>query len=177
MTTTPLPTLALGDQNAAFKVYMANKPNFDFGVNDHLIHALQKGDIYACGQACGNGWRKVFNVYAKLVYAAALPLLDSQNFTCWQDYRDGLLLQASSNTSLHFPSPNIDFEANKASIVHLIMGRTYAKTLDCAPKLHWLDEEFAIHYAKRIIVCPYFDYRQLSNIKIVRLVALINALK
>lgn len=167
--------LALGDINAAFKVYMANKPDFDFHVSNSIVHPLQKGDIYTCGQACGNGWRKVFNVYAKLVYAAAIPVLKTQNFACWQDYRDGLLLQANSNTSLNFAPPN--FKASTTSIVHLIMGRTYAKTLECAPSLEWLDEEFAVNYVQRIIVCPYFDYRQLSNIKIVRLVGLINSLK
>jgi len=60
------------------------------------------------------------------------------------------------------------------------MGRTYAKSLVnsqllTAP-LTWLDDEFAINKEARVIVCPYFDYRQLSNIKIVRLAQLMKSL-
>jgi hypothetical protein len=60
------------------------------------------------------------------------------------------------------------------------MGRTYAKSLvqskQLTVPLTWLDGEFAINKKERVIVCPYFDYRQLSNIKIVRLATLIKHL-
>lgn len=56
------------------------------------------------------------------------------------------------------------------------MGRTYARALVNSGRLDvpltWLDHEFAINAASRVIVCPYFDYRQLSNLKIDRLAAL-----
>jgi hypothetical protein len=40
-----------------------------------------------------------------------------------------------------------------------------------------LDNDFAINRSLKIIVCPYFDYRQLSNIKIERLAELIVSLQ
>jgi hypothetical protein len=47
------------------------------------------------------------------------------------------------------------------------MGRTYAK--DSEMRLTWLDNEFAYQRERNIVVCPYFDYRQLSNHKIIQL--------
>lgn len=163
----------LGDEDALLKVYIANRPAFDFHGSVDGFCAVKKGDIYACGQACGNGWRKVFNVYAKLVYAAALPIFGSTEYACWQDYRDKKLLQSGARTSLMFAAPTLKAQTFD---IHVVMGRTYAKTLSFANDLQWLDDEFAINQKLRVIVCPYFDYRQLSNIKIVRLVELIRSL-
>jgi hypothetical protein len=118
-------------------------------------------------------------VYAKLLYA-----LDKEVFSfstlasTWQEYRDSFLLQANSNTALLFNAPIINKDHCKT--IHIIMGKTYAKSLVnskflMAP-LTWLDDEFAINSTERVIVCPYFDYRQLSNIKIVRLAQLMKSL-
>jgi hypothetical protein len=43
--------------------------------------------------------------------------------------------------------------------------------------LVWLDEEFAIDKVSNLVICPYLDYRQLSNIKITRLVELLTELE
>lgn len=165
----------LGDPHAQFKVYIANRPKFADLEQLIAVQALTKGEIAAICQACGNGWRKVFNVYAKLVFA----LIDKQisgaaGFHSWQEYRDQKLLQANSNTSLLFSALH-DF-AIKSHDTHIIMGKTYAKSLDLPNTLHWLDNEFAIDEVNHIIVCPYFDYRQLSNAKIIRLLELIQQL-
>jgi hypothetical protein len=59
------------------------------------------------------------------------------------------------------------------------MGKTYAKqslpvlAIEPLVNLQWLDADFAVDPEHGIIVCPYFDYRQLSNSKIDRLVDLI----
>jgi hypothetical protein len=64
------PTLAgLGDQYAQFNVYIANIPAFSEYSSLGCIKPLSSGEIHAIGLACGNGWRKVFNVYAKLLFA------------------------------------------------------------------------------------------------------------
>lgn len=47
-------------------------------------------------------WRKIFNVYAKLLFE-----LSPEKFTCWQDLRDSLLLQAESNHCLLFSAPDL----------------------------------------------------------------------
>lgn len=175
----------LGDNNALLKVYIANRPAYTFNglteaakPSSSKIIALHNNDIYACGQACGNGWRKVFNVYAKLVFAHGSTVLlsakNSDQFASWQHYRDSLLLQKNSKTALLFSPPN--FELTNNTKLHLIMGKTYAKSLGIPNSLQWLNEDFAIDKTNRIIVCPYFDYRQLSNAKILFLVDLMNEL-
>jgi hypothetical protein len=166
--------LGLGDPKAQFKVYLANRPAFSFAHGQSEIIALQKGEIAAVGQACGNGWRKVFNVYAKLMFALSSELsigMQANEFSDWQAYREQRLLQQNSNTALMFN----DYQAIPADsvVLHIIMGRTYANSLHLPASLQWLDREFAIDHKFKLIVCPYFDYRQLSNIKIIRLVELI----
>ena len=157
------------------------------------VTPLVEGEVNMINQACGNGWRKVFNVYAKLLYA-----LDKKHFhysdkaLTWQNYRDRYLLQAQSKTALLFSVPQLvpNKEANKVTnnkqsadkeIVHIICGKGHAKALinsgKLVTKLVWLNEEFAIDRDNKLIVCPYFDYRQLSNIKIERLAGLLQSLK
>ena len=80
-----------------------------------------------------------------------------------------------------FNAPYLDNKSNNTrKIIHLIIGKTYAKLLVNATQLEceltWLDNEFAINTQHRVIVCPYFDYRQLSNIKIERLAAMMKGL-
>ena len=166
--------IGLGDKQAQIRVYMANRPSFVFVQAQDAVSALQLGEIAAVGQACGNGWRKVFNVYAKLLFALndELPTsLYCREFASWQVYRDKRLLQADSNTALVFsgyqPTPA------KHNNIHIVMGRTYASSLKLPTSMQWLDKEFAIDVEHQLIVCPYFDYRQLSNIKIIRLVDLL----
>ena len=164
----------LGDANAWLTVYIANRPAFVFSCQGGGVYPMQAGEIAAVGQACGNGWRKVFNVYAKLVYALAHPRLKHADTSSWQQWRDRHLLQSQSDTALLF-TPYQSATASSQGI-HLIMGRTYARSLSLPAGLTWLDDEFAIDWGHRLIVCPYFDYRQLSDIKIIRLVALIHQL-
>ena len=169
----------MGDPHASFRVYIANQPDFPPLQPFASLTALSPNDIYALGQHCGNGWRKVFNVYAKLLYALADPrYVDKQLYSSWQAYRDNRLLQAQSGTALLF-SPVLPDEFCMPGTVHLILGRTYAKTLYPPQQWLWLDHDFALintgHRAdnNRVMVCPYFDYRQLSNSKIIRLVSLL----
>lgn len=159
-------------------VYIANKPNMLEYENCVGLHPMVGQEITQIGLACGNGWRKVFNVYSKLLYA-----LDSEAFSfsgcapTWQKYRDDFLLQEGSHTALLFSPPLLD---SNIQTIHIISGKTHAKALinsgQLSTSLIWLDEFFAIDVAKRVIVCPYFDYRQLSNQKIEYLAILIKQL-
>ncbi|GAA4898934.1 DUF6942 family protein [Ferrimonas pelagia] len=161
--------LGLGDPQARLRVHIGNQPALPpFDLPDGVMPLLP-GDIDAINRACGNGWRKVFSVYAKLLYQ-----LEPQQFPhqasapTWQQYRDQHLLQPGSDTALLYSLPDLNVEASQWQIV---MGRTYGK--HCAERLgialDWLDPDFAVNTRHRILVCPYFDYRQLSNIKIERL--------
>ena len=42
--------------------------------------------------------------------------------------------------------------------------------------LFWLNEHFAISEQHKLIVCPYLDYRQLSNARIEQLIGLVQQL-
>ncbi|KGJ89918.1 DUF6942 family protein [Colwellia psychrerythraea] len=168
-----------GDKNFTFAVYIANKPNMLEYQGLNKVTALVKGEINIINQACGNGWRKIFNVYAKLVYSLDKEYFCfSNSLSTWQDYRDEYLLQMQSKTALLFSAPQLS-PNNK--ILHIICGKGYAKILISSGKLNsnlvWLDDEFAIDSLNNLIVCPYFDYRQLSNIKIERLAGLLRSLK
>ena len=168
----------LGDPHAQFNVYIANRPDFSGYPHVDSVSPLAAGEIQAIGQACGNGWRKVFNVYAKLLFALnSQSIVSLQGAQSWQSYRDHTLLKNSSNTSLLFSAPKIlDVKHRNSHKIQLIMGKTYAKSLNLPLSLQWLDHEFAVDVATNLVVCPYFDYRQLSNIKIIRLVELIKTL-
>ncbi|WP_158769601.1 hypothetical protein [Paraglaciecola sp. L1A13] len=190
----------LGDRNARINVYIANRPNYQDFATISGLKELSDGDIEALNRHCGNGWRKVFNVYAKLLFAwrSADPKLAKElpGAKClnWQTYRDNFLLQAGSQTSLLFSPPIFrnqfdspdECRLGANNTYNIIMGRTYAKSLllSTAPKnataasinLVWLDEEFAYDTVQRVVVCPYFDYRQLSNAKIIRLVEILISL-
>ncbi len=175
----PMINIGLGCPNFTFAVYIANKPPM-FEYNElNKVQPLIPDEIQSIGQACGNGWRKVFNVYAKLLFA-----LDNTYFPYslqaqrWQEYRDHYLLQSKTNTALLFTAPHLDANSN---VIHIICGKSHAKYLlttgALSAQLLWLDHDFAIDKVNNVIVCPYFDYRQLSNIKIERLAILINELK
>jgi len=167
MTLSTTPASGFGTAAAIIRVYIANRPPMAEYADLTSIQPLQSGEIELINRACGNGWRKVFNVYAKLLFA-----LDTKQFSftqqaaSWQLYREQHLLQAASNTALLFSAP--EFQP-LAKTVHIIAGRTHAKALLDAglpAQLSWLNHEFAIDQHHRVIVCPYFDYRQLNNEKL-----------
>lgn len=175
--------IGFGTDTYQIAVYIANRPPiYEYQTLAELT-ALTTGEIAHIGQHCGNGWRKVFNVYAKLLYALDKEQFNFSSFApTWQQYRDDFLLQTHSQTSLLFSAPQltpIKLNADQKA-VHIIMGKTHAKHLLSTGALEieliWLNQEFAINRSHRVIVCPYFDYRQLSNVKIERLAELIKAL-
>ncbi|MGF1878628.1 hypothetical protein L4D77_25520 [Photobacterium frigidiphilum] len=187
--------IGLGCPKCQIAVYTENTPDMMNYQSLTEITPVISGEITAIGEACGNGWRKVFNVYAKLLFTLDTGLFNFvDSIPCWQDYRDQLLLQSNSDTALLFSPPDLfpqpelppssePFSSKKHAqqSFHIIMGRTYAKRLVSEGKLTvsltWLDHEFAINEEHRVIVCPYFDYRQLSNIKIEKLANIMASMK
>lgn len=174
-----LNNIGLGCTNFTIAVYIGNRPKMHEYQQLTLLSPVTSGEINVINSACGNGWRKVFNVYAKLLYA-----LDKTEFSystlesSWQKYRDSFLLQHNSQTALLFSPPQL---LKNSETLHIICGKTYAKHLLATSQLSanfvWLDDEFAVDKAQNLIVCPYFDYRQLSNIKIEKLANLLKELK
>lgn len=164
-----------GMQRPVLAVYIENRPPMSEYHALSGIQALLPGEIELINSHCGNGWRKVFNVYAKLLFALEpMRFAFSTQASSWQQYRDHYLLQKNSGTALLFSPPDI---SERTETIHLIAGRTYAKkclmaSLDC--HFDWLSHDFAIDPHNRVLVSPYFDYRQLTNEKIDYLATLIS---
>jgi hypothetical protein len=177
MKTLSISASGFGDIAASVRVYIANRPPMAEYAELKTVQSLHSGEIEAINRACGNGWRKVFNVYAKLLFTPGVKQFSfAQQAGSWQQYREQHLLQAGSNTALLFSAPDLTPAANA---VHIIAGRTHAKALLDAglpAQFSWLDHEFAVDNHLRVLVCPYFDYRQLNNEKLTRLAGLIKAL-
>lgn len=173
--------IGFGGEDYCLAVYVANRPPIDdYPALDHL-RGLAQGELDHIVRHTSNHWRKLFSVYAKFLYEMGEAGLweEAPQYSRWQDYRDQHLLQADSRAALLFSSP--DFSPNRSSLknsslkncVHVVAGKTYASALGLDAELQWLDAHFAVIPEKRLIVCPYFDYRQLSNERITRLIAYI----
>lgn len=173
-----------------FCVYIANRPPMLPYDEYDAQHPMHTGEIASIAQHTGNHWRKVFNVYAKLMFefcqqtqhkhgpwfAQQTGLMAALEHTSWQEYRDALLLQVNSQTSLLFSKPN----TTQDRTIHIIMGKGYAEELGYPCEAPYLvkneHSDFAYYHKDNVIVCPYFDYRQLSNAKISVLVELMQNL-
>ncbi|XPF93758.1 DUF6942 family protein [Colwellia sp. RE-S-Sl-9] len=172
------PIIGLGNINANLRVYIENIPPLPQYQNLTLVNPMQNGDIQQIGQLTGNHWRKIFNVFAKLLFE-----YHPEKFVTWQNLRDESLLQKQSNACLLFSGVTFeeikleDVHSTESKMITIIMGKTYANKLGIDKHCYWLSESFAINATKNIIICPYFDYRQLSNIKITQLVQLIKQLE
>ena len=171
------------------RVYLANRP--PMAPYDQLAEPLplQAGEVYSIAQHTGNHWRKIFNVYAKLMHAflEQAPQIKTNDtrlnallstwepHATWQSYRDAVLLQQGSCVQLRFSAP-VAKECLDGRSINIIMGKGYAEQLGfpCAPPNTVADThgEFAFYKQDNVLVCPYFDYRQLSNAKIDILVGL-----
>lgn len=170
----------LGEQQAVFNVHLANKPPIASYENRRSIKACTRGEIKTIGELAGNHWRKIFNVYSKLLYALDLP--QWQEYETWQTLRDNGLLQKGSDTALIWNTAEARFtEALKAKPnkdrLTLVTGKSYAEALGLSEKLVWIDQDFALLKSSNLIVSPYFDYRQLSDVKIQKLAELIKNIK
>lgn len=167
--------MGIGDESAWLRVYIGNIPAYADLPDLTNIRPLEPGEIADIGKLCGNGWRKVFNVYAKLVYALNLDMHNSgSHCNSWQQWRDERLLQAGSDTLLIFSPPDLNNLATDK--LHILMGKGYAQTCNLNDRVNWHNHEFASHPEQPLLVCPYFDYRQLSNQKILYLCDLVNGL-
>jgi hypothetical protein len=155
--------IGLGKHDANFTVYIGNTPPLLRYRQLSTIEAMQAGEIAHIANETGNHWRKVFNVYAKLFFCWC-----DEGHNSWQQFRDNELLQAHSGQRLIFGQ-----QLEQPQGIDIIAGKQHALNLVEPGKLDWLGNDFAIHRDRALIVCPYFDYRQLSNHKIDQLCQLI----
>jgi hypothetical protein len=165
--------IGFGSQNRILNFYIANRPPIDDYPLMAEYRGLAKGELEHIVKHTSNHWRKVFNVYAKLLFDWYQLQNRDHLPASWQSYRDEDLFQAHSQESLLFSAPQFNVH-DKA--IHIIAGKTYAATLNL-PQLIWLDSYFAFNKECRLIVAPYPDYRQLSNKRIARLIELMRELQ
>lgn len=160
------PTIGIGDQPARLIVYAPHRPPLAGYQQLNHLRPCQAGELAALVEATGNHWRKILNLYAKLLHR--LEPFEAR----WQDCRDQRLLQPGSATALMFSSPLWP----QPNAWHLVMGKTYAA--DCALEaLPDLREYGAFRWSptQRLILTPYFDYRALSNATLDELYRLIDS--
>lgn len=162
------------------KVFTANRPPLKEYDDINELSAIEVGEIYRVALKTGNHWRKIFNVYAKLMYSLAVKESDKQVlfYKTWQRYRDEKLLQECSSTQLHFNHDGLGAALSIADpgSIRIVMGKAFAESVLASTEVIWMDKDFAINKKLAIVVCPYFDYRQLSNVKIETLAKLVSSL-
>ena len=157
--------IGIGDKYCNLAVYIENRPPLDeYQILKGLIPAVE-GELSRLGRETGNHWRKIINIYAKLGFS-----LNTEGYLTWQSYRDSFLLTKASRQTLLFDNHIVTEHENCTNI---ICGKTYAMKLLDANDLIWMDDNFALSSVQNIIVAPYFDYRQLSNVKLEKLVNII----
>lgn len=162
----------LGNPNGLIQVYIANVPDFaDYQIREWVL-PMKNGEIADVGKQCGNGWRKVFNVFAKLVFELNQTKEFVPHYGTWQQLRDDYLLQEGSETCLNFAKPLWEDMASDQR-VNIVMGKQFALDCQFPFALDWIDSKFALNEERKLIVCPYFDYRQLTNERISQLVRMI----
>ncbi len=159
----------LGNPQAHIQLYIENTPPLTQYLELDHIRAMTSGEISEISQHTGNHWRKVFNVLAKLAYECSPGAHQT-----WQALRDDSLLQQDNEYCLRFDKPIIPQLSPQQ--LHIFMGKTYATKLTVSECCQWLTPYMAINEERKFIICPYFDYRQLSNIKITQLAGLIKRL-
>ncbi len=164
--------IGLGPHKFSIAIYIANRPELDDYPSLNRLQPMVPGEIAYIAQETGNHWRKVFNVSAKFIFQLLTESTDGHELPqSWQEYRDSILYQKHSPCTLLFSPPQFTNE----NVVHIVAGHTYARELGLN-NLLWLDEKFAINRSLRLIVCPYLDYRQLSNARIDQLSGLVSSL-
>lgn len=156
----------LGEDNAALTVWIANEPTWPTGSFPAQPPTLQSQELAQILNLNSNHWRKVFNVYAKLLYA-----LQPDCFPDWQTVRDQALLQRNHQHALAMAAKDIN-DVKTDGLV-LIPGKQYADSLGLLGPSVELQSGVYRHPELNILMTPYFDYRALSNMKISALAGLI----
>lgn len=158
--------VGLGDRHYGLAVYIGNRPAMPEYQTLCAFKALQEGDIAHIVEATGNHWRKIFNIYAKLVF-----LLDGSEQPTWQAFRDHALLRHGCGHALIFSALNNLPPAGDT--ISIISGKSHAQTLGVFDSAVAVGDDFYIEPSRKIIITPYFDYRQLSNRKLDMLISII----
>lgn len=165
----------IGRMDANLRVYIEHRPPMQSYQSLTYVKCLELGEISSIVAESGNHWRKIFVIFAKLAFALNQENTVSAN---WQEYREKMLLQNSANECLIFAAERLS--EYKGKLIQIVSGYGYAQKMGLFPlegeeglSLENLGDGFYWNVSNAVIVTPYFDYRQLSNVKIDYLVCLI----
>ncbi|BCE00968.1 DUF6942 family protein [Marinicellulosiphila megalodicopiae] len=156
MTPLKTPHTGFGATDGTFTVYCANTPSTT-ALDPHKITPICYQDIEQINSDNGNGWRKIFNVYAKILFE-----INSMTFKDWQSLRNEYLLQTHCAHSLILNPIDI----TKTQNVQLIMGKGFALSFFDEPDIQWITPKIAhvkLADYPNTFITPYFDYRQFNN--------------
>ena len=160
--------IGIGDKAFELAVFIGSRQPLDKYMALNTLQPVEEGSLADMVVLTGNHWRKIINIYAKLGFG-----LNSAGYSSWQNYRDSYLLTKHSKQALLFDGYPTTRERK---CINIICGKTYAATLLKGSVLSHYDDDFSINVENRIIVTPYFDYRQLSNLKLDKLIGLVRNL-
>ncbi|MDC2889523.1 DUF6942 family protein [Psychrosphaera algicola] len=145
-----------GHVSPKWVLHIANRPDLpEFHHDDFRV--LAEGEVASIIQNTSNHWRKVFSIMAKISFA-----LYDTGCESWQQYRDTKLLTGAGFEALNYLHYAEEGADNYFSIV---AGFQYAATQLNLDKLitHQSTSKLLRIEGRDCIVTPYFDWRQLNN--------------
>jgi len=185
-------SVGLGAENFKVGIYLPHFPESSITQKLSGLRPVSAGELEVLVREMGNHWRKIINIAAKIgarlqpeLAEAVGDIARTPPGQTWQDYRDQSLCQAGSVVALLFSSPlgsekyhhrQPKLVTAKPQEVRVMSGHQYC--LQCFPALDFevIDQDFKLSRLANVIDSPYFDYRQLSNRKLEKLIVLIQSL-
>lgn len=175
----PSTLIGLGATTPKISFYIGNIPDFiGFNTPTHFRPAELSELAYIVSNT-SNHWRKVFNVYAKVMWQwlnltdpDQVNQLEKCGVTSWQHYRDNRLFQREGNEALIFSAFDPKYSR---SHLHVFAGKTYGHQ-QYPHNLIEVNQQFWISPSNKLIIAPYPDYRQLTNARIDFLISLLYSL-
>lgn len=155
------PIVGLGPTSPKLLIYLPHTPNCDHLKALAEVRPAFPGELHQIGVETGNHWRKIINVTAKLGFA-----INDNNYSDWQSYRDAFLCREGSEITLIFGAKKL---VQGEHYTHIISGHQYCESICKTFEFETLDQDFRLCRSRKVIDSPYFDYRQLSNIKLEKL--------
>lgn len=142
------------------QLYIPHRPTMAEYENLQDIQPINNGDIDKIIIACGNHWRKIFVIFAKIASA-----IDDRELS-WKTYLAEHLLQDSGSERLVFCEDLQFLDKEPASVIHIFSGKYCGDTAGHIQQCSEIAPGFFQNEKGQIFITPYFDYRQFSNAKI-----------
>ena len=148
--------IGIGVEQPKLVLYIQNRPPLEYFTDLNSYRSANKNEICDIIDQCGNHWRKIFSIFAKLAFATTHHECNS-----WQEYRDNILLTQNGHEAIIFQNK---LQVFPCEAHHLICGKTFFDEFNFDEnEFHNLDENEKVKHREKILQTPYFDYRQFNN--------------